>query len=120
MPDLMQQLAIMRHALGAGEHGWDKPHRNHYVTGPDGRDHATCMELVENGLMARRPGNILTGGDDLFTVTDIGRAAVAAAADPKPKLTRAQRRYQAYLDSDSDLRFGEWLRSHYAREVHYG
>lgn len=48
----------------------------------------------------------------LFNVTDIGRAAVTATADPKPKLTRAQRRYKAYLDSDSGLRFSEWLRSH--------
>lgn len=120
MAEQKEQLAIMRHALGVGEHGWDRPCRNHYVTGPGGRDHAVCMELVQDGLMARRPGTDLTGGDDLFTVTDIGRAAVAATADPKPKLTRGKRRYQVYLESDSGLRFGEWLRSHYVREVHYG
>lgn len=120
MADQKEQLAIMRHALGVGEHGWDRPYRNHYVTGTGSPDHAVCMALVQDGLMVRGKPSALTGGDDLFMVTDIGRAAVAATADQKPKLTRAQRRYKAYLDSDSGLRFSEWLRSHCAREVRHG
>lgn len=115
MADQKQQLAILRHALGVGEHGWDRSFRNHYVTGAGGADHAICMELVAAGLMLRGKPSVLTGGSDVFVVTDIGRAAVAATADQKPKVTRAQRRYRAYLDSDTSASFIDWLRGPYGR-----
>ena len=31
---------------------------------------------------------------------------------PRKKLTRSQKRYRRYLDSDSSLSFGEWLQNY--------
>lgn len=104
------ELQILRHALGVGDHGWDRSYRNHFVTSPDGADHQHCMALVALGFMARRPGNAITGGSDLFNVTQAGRAAVQEHTPPPPKLTRSQRRYQQFLRYDGGVTFGEYLR----------
>ena len=77
-----RQLLILRHAIGlnddgkAGKHG---EYRNHFVTGKGSNDYADCMALVASGHMIRRAGSELTGGDDLFMVTDAGRSAARAA-----------------------------------------
>nr|WP_312965789.1 hypothetical protein [Stenotrophomonas indicatrix] len=105
LPD--KQLKILRHALGIGEGGWERSHRNHFVTGEGGSDHALCMALVERGLMTRRPGNAISGGSDIFTVTAAGRTTAVA---PPPKQSPSQKRYRAYLVSDTDLSFIDWLR----------
>lgn len=104
-----RQIQILRHALGIGHDGRGATYRNHFVTGPGSKDFDSCMALVEEGCMVRRDGSPLTGGDDLFIVTDKGRAA-ARNTEPEKRLTRSQRRYRAYLASDSGLPFGEWLR----------
>ena len=101
-------MRILRHALGIGDDGCGASYRNHFVTGPGSKDYASCCALVDQGLMVRRDGSPLTGGDDLFIVTDRGR--IAAKGSPQP-LTRAQRRYRAFLDADSSMRFGDWLRA---------
>lgn len=67
------QLHILRHALGLNQTG--NEYRNHFVTGPGSKDYNHCMALVKNGHMTRRSGSCLTGGNDLFLVTDPGRAA---------------------------------------------
>ena len=108
-----RQLHILRHALGIGDDGTRAAYRNHFVTGEGGVDHPHCMALVESGHMVRRDGSMLTGGDDLFLVTDAGRAA-ARPAQAAP-LSRSQQRYQRFLDADSGLTFGEWLR---CRDAH--
>lgn len=117
MADQKQQLSILRHTLGVGEGGWEKSHRNHFVAGAGGQNHAVCMELVNHGLMTRQQGHPLAGGDDVFYATDIGRAAAIAQA---PTTTREQRRYRAYLASDSRQSFIEWLRSSSARKATNG
>lgn len=101
-------LHILRHALGVGDDGRRAAYRNHFVTGQGSTDYPLCKELVARGLMTQRSGNELTGGCDLFVVTEAGRSAARPA--PAPKLTRSQQRYRAWLDSDSSLRFGEWIR----------
>jgi hypothetical protein len=68
------------------------------------------MALVEQGLMMRRDGSPLTGGDYLFRVTEAGKRFVADNSPAPPKLTRAQQRYREYLDADSSLNFGEWMK----------
>jgi hypothetical protein len=70
-----EQLGILRHSLGLRENGSGKSYRNHFCTGPGSTDYPHCMALVESGHMIRRNGNALTGGDDLFIVTDAGKAA---------------------------------------------
>ena len=108
-------LHILQHALGVDRYGRGDQYRSHFVTGVGSDDYADCLALVGNGLMTRRAGETLPfGGDDLFHVTDAGRAFVAEHSPAAPKLTRSQQRYRRYLDADSALSFGEWMRSRYA------
>ena len=105
---MTDEIQILRHALGIGDDGLGAPYRNHFVTGPGSADYAACCSLVDQEFMVRREASPITGGDPCFSVTDKGKVAAKGIA---PRLTRAQRRYLAYLDSDSGLRFGEWLRA---------
>lgn len=70
----IKQLHILRHSLGIERSG-GREYRNHFVTGPGSDDYADCTALVEQGLMTRRAGNALSGGDDIFYVTEAGKAA---------------------------------------------
>ena len=69
-----KQRDIMKHALGAdrGAPGW----RNHFVTGPGSDDYDDCEALVAAGLMAKRSGGPLSGGDPVYRVTDAGQDAL--------------------------------------------
>jgi hypothetical protein len=71
-----EEAHILRHSLGVPDPGQAHFYRNHFVTGEGSVDYPHCMALVDKGLMWRRDGNPLTGGDDLFGVTDAGKAAV--------------------------------------------
>ncbi len=104
------ELHILRHALGVGDGGLDRSYRNHFVMGEGGADHKHCMALVARGFMVQRAGNAITGGDDLFTVNEAGRAAVQEHTPPPPKLTRSQQRFQQFLNYDGGVTFGEYLR----------
>lgn len=73
------------------------------------------MELVRAGLMKVREPSELWGGDWLFTVTADGKAHVYAQSPKPPNQTRAQQRYENFLNDDSGMRFGEWLRSKWCR-----
>ncbi|MET3652510.1 hypothetical protein [Dyella japonica] len=109
MADLLQ---ILQHSLGVDQFGRGSQYRNHFVTGEGSQDHRACMELVAKGLMTRRLGNALSGGDDVFFVTATGIDYVAVnspAPPPTPKLTRSQKRYQAFLRADTGLSFAEWI-----------
>jgi hypothetical protein len=68
------------------------------------------MRLVEQGLMARRAGSQLTGGDDLFFVTEAGKVFVRDNSPAPPKLSRGQLRYQDWLAADTGTPFGEWIK----------
>ena len=74
-----EQLGILRHSLGLRDDGRGRSYRNHFVTGEGSTDYPHCMALVGSGLMTSRKGNALSGGDDIFIVTDAGRLA----AQPK-------------------------------------
>lgn len=65
---------IIRHSLGLNYK--KKPYRNHFCTNKGTTDWPDCMALVKSGHMTRRVGNPITGGDDVFSVTDAGKAAV--------------------------------------------
>jgi hypothetical protein len=105
------RLHILQHALGLDAHGQGSAHRNHFVIGPGDSDHRECVALVADGLMTRRTGSDLTGGDDLFTVTEAGRAFVAEHSPSPPRLTRGQERYRRFLNADSGMTFGEWIKA---------
>jgi hypothetical protein len=110
-------LHVLQHALGRDQHGkprsGGKDYRNRFCAGEGSDAFLTCREAVAQGLMVERPPHALSGGDYVFSVTDAGKAYVAANSLPEPKLTRGQRRYREWLDSaaaDSGVTFGQWLR----------
>ncbi|OCG82135.1 hypothetical protein LMG667_19770 [Xanthomonas euvesicatoria] len=83
-----------------------------FLTGAGSPDFDPCLDLTTRGLLTRHRPNALSGGSEIFRITDAGRAATAAHAKstvPTP-LTRSQRRYRAWLSSNSPLSFGQWLR----------
>jgi hypothetical protein len=104
-----EELHILQHALGVDQFGRGEQYRSYFVTGEGSIDFPHCMALVERGLMTRRTSK-LCGGDDIFVVTDRGRAQMAFSSPAPPKLTRSQQRYRDYLDLDSDMTFIEYLR----------
>jgi hypothetical protein len=104
------KLHILQHSLGLDQYGHGNWHRNYFVTGPGSADCPACVALVKQGLMTQTHGNSITGGDDVFRVTDAGKRHVTEHSPKPPKLTRSQKRYEAFLREDSGLRFGEWLR----------
>ena len=69
---------ILRHSLGVPDPGQTNMYRNHFVTGEGSLDHPDSMALVALGLMTRCVGNEMTGGDDVFFVTNKGRQLVRA------------------------------------------
>lgn len=103
-------LHVLQHALGLDCYGEGRSYRNCFVTGPGSTDHAVCLELVASGLMTRSAGSMISGGMDVFSVTSAGRDHVRNTSPMPPRRTRAQLRYARYLDADSNLPFGEWLR----------
>lgn len=111
-----QQLHILQHSLGVDRFGQGPQYRNHFCTGEGSLDHPDCMALVELGFMRRRATVEMFGGDDMFHVTADGVAAMMAKSPVPPDLTRAQKRYRRFLDLDSSMSFGEFLRSKYSRE----
>ncbi|HYG43189.1 MAG TPA: hypothetical protein VEA17_09735 [Bordetella sp.] len=116
-------LTILQHALGVDRHGRGSQYRNHFVTGPGSTDYPDCMALVESGMMQRRPGSEISGGSDIFTVTETGKQYVSEHSPKPPTLTRAQRRYRYWLrvaDCFPDWEFGDWLRSPYAATANDG
>lgn len=108
-----EQLFILRHSIGLDENG----HRQ--FTGPGYVRNWYC-EDIENGVPAPIQGlidaglmkagrKINAGTSQYFYVTDAGRRE-ALKDVVYPKLTRSQKRYRAFLEADSNLSFGEWLK----------
>lgn len=90
------QLHILQHSLGVDGHGLGRQFRNHFCTGPGTTDYPDCMALTELGLMERHPPTGLTGGDDLFVVTEEGKRAMSAQSPAPPKKSRSAQRFERY------------------------
>jgi hypothetical protein len=105
-----QELHILQHALGLDQYGSGRSYRRHFVTGPGSTDWESCVRLTAMGYMKRGRDGPLTGGDYCFLVTEAGRRAVRGQSPRPPKLSRAKARYRQYLNAESSLPFGEWLR----------
>ncbi len=108
---MSKDLHILQHSLGVDQYGRGKQYRNHFCTGEGSLDHPTCNDLVERGLMKVRRSVEMYGGMDVFFVTEAGRAWMAENSPVPPKLSRSKQRYQDFLESDSGLQFGEWLKA---------
>lgn len=78
-----EQRDLARHALGLPNRRRTN-YRNHFVTGPGSYDYAAWEAMVASGAATRRPGSVLTGGDDLFRLT---RAGAEAALERSERLS---------------------------------
>ena len=81
-----KQRDILRHALGLGRER--NSYRNHFVTGPGSDDYDDCEALVAAGLMSKRGGGPLSGGDPVYRVTDAGQDALVGRKTPNARLSR--------------------------------
>ena len=104
-----RQLEILQHALGMDQYGEREKYsdRNHFCAGES--DEPTCRELVGLGYMKQHART------DVYpyfncSVTDEGKKAMHAESPAPPKLSRSKRRYQAWLDADCGMTFGEWIK----------
>lgn len=111
-------LNILRHAIGYDDAGNDRypnartmdERRNRFVTGESSTDWDSCQTLCATGFLFDHGPLQLAGGDHFFAVTDAGKEVVRLHKPVAKKLTRSQRRYQAFLDADGGMKFGEWLK----------
>ena len=104
---IARQLEILQHSLGVDQYGQGQMYRNHFCAGVD--DEPTCRELVALGLMQQHQTT------EVFpyfncSVTDKGKRVVREESPKPKKLTRSQLRYLRFLDADSGIPFGEWLK----------
>lgn len=97
---------ILLHTLGLNHRGAVST-RNHFAGEPP-----EMAKLVAAGLMEKvSNGNEITGGEPVFRATVAGRArALEIQAREYPKPSRSQARYEQWLDSESGMKFGEWLK----------
>lgn len=76
-------------------------------------DSPAMQELVAAGWMASA-GRVSWCPDEYFRITAAGREAWRAAQPEPPKISRHKQRsrirYEAWLRSDGEISFGEWLR----------
>lgn len=111
-----KQLGILQHALGTDQYGRGTRYRNRYVVGPGCYGFTVCQELVRLGPMEDSGPNSMCQGYHFFHVTAAGNNAILEQSPVPPKLTRSQKRYQRFLDADSGMRFGEWLKTKWAKD----
>jgi hypothetical protein len=105
-----RQLEIIQHTLGVDQYGRfprGGQYRNFFCAG--GADEVICRELVALGLM-KQHATTEVYPDFNCSVTDEGRVAMFKASPNPPKLSRSQKRYQAFLDADCGVTFGEWIK----------
>lgn len=112
--DSTRMLHVLQHSLGRDQYGKNPngraDYRNHYCASEGHHSFAACRKAVELGLMREHPPSAISGGDNVFTVTDAGKEFVAANSPPEPKRTRGQEVYRRYLAADCGMTFDEWLR----------
>jgi hypothetical protein len=106
------QFNMMKHALGLNYK--ETSFRNHYVSSKTGKDFDEWQYLVKNCLAVEMKSSLIGYHFVCFQVTERGREIVKILIQKtKPKLTRSQKRYKAYLKSDTEETFIDWLRNPY-------
>lgn len=96
---------ILLHASGLNRA--EEMTRDYYIC-PAGDP--TVEALVASGHLVSCGARAWLCGDTTYRLTERGRAAALASRPPAPKLTRSQKRYQAWLRAESGLRFDQWFR----------
>lgn len=113
------QLHILQHALGCDQYGQGTRYRRHFATGPGSKDFADCQALCEQGYMTHNGPEPMLGRMYYFQVTQSGETAMEDASPQPPKLSRARQRYHEFLNEDSGMKFGEWLKAQAGRRRHF-
>jgi hypothetical protein len=109
-------LQILQHSLGVDQYGRGQQYRNHFATSEGSTDWPVCNALVEQGLMDVQRSHPLSRDLDCFWVTVQGKAFVAANSPQPPVLTRGQKRYREFLDTDGVFEsFEDFLKYRYGR-----
>lgn len=104
-----EQLNTLQHALGLDQYGQAKERRNRFVSDPGD---PVVDSLVLLGLMNDLGEWKITDGMHAYVVTDAGKAAVAEQSPAPPKVSRARKRYLAWLRwcDGWDMDFGYFLK----------
>lgn len=66
-----RQIELARHALGLPNQT-RRSYRNHFIAGPGHSDFDEWVAMVAEGEARRRAGSQLSGGDDVFWLTENG------------------------------------------------
>ncbi len=110
-------LQILQHSMGLDQYGHGEQYRNHFVTGPGGKDFAKCQQLTEMGFMQDLGTMQLCGGMHCFIITPAGKDYVAIESPTPPKITRSKARYKRFLEyGDSFNSFLDFCRWDAAQE----
>lgn len=111
-----KEIAIVLHTLGLSNGGIES-YRNHFVASPGHHDLPTLESLVAKGAMVEGAVPSFLGARSLvfYVCPEWVTAAEAYArkkkAEQEAKLTRSQRRYRRYLESDGVFNsFRDFLR----------
>lgn len=109
-------LHILQHSIGVDQYGQGDQYRNHFATGPGGKDFEKCQQLCGMGLMRDLGTRNIWGNMHCFVVTQKGIEAVAIESPSPPKISRSKKRYQEYLENaDCFDNFRDFLRYDTAR-----
>lgn len=91
--------------------------RNFFGTSKGCSDCIACESLVVKDLMSSNTAPSWSGDDFVFTATSAGRSVAFKLdkehRDSLPKLSRSQKRYRAYRESESEETFIDWLKNGY-------
>jgi len=107
-----QYYHLLHHSLGISDPKNCKPYRNYFAADEGHADIEGLRSLCDADLMIAVESQSTENQDIIFIVTDKGRKVALRTQPRPPKLTRAQARYQRYLDlADSlDMSFIEYCR----------
>jgi hypothetical protein len=106
--------SILHHTLGLSDYRVKESYRNHFVASDGHHDIEVIDRLCKSGLMEERkaPG-FCSDETRVFIVTEAGKKVAYETRPKPPNMTRGQKRYQKYLDSDCCQSFGDWLKDPY-------
>lgn len=97
------QIDLMKHTM--------QQDRNWFGTSLDCDDSREFEKLVKLGLAVSRKPESWMGDEILYHLTDEGKSFLDnIPVPPVKKLTRSQKRYQAYLHSECSESFTEWIK----------
>lgn len=111
-----KHIHILRHSLGLDDKGHGREYRNYYCSGLDCDGYSDLIELEYFGLM--KLGKI-DHKNHFFYVTEEGKSE-ARKGVVYHKLTRDQKRYQAFRawkDVYDDITFLDWLKKGFYKQI---